>query len=135
MEYVAAAALGFLGGMLGGLVGVGGGVLFVPALVIFLDQTQVGAESTSLLAIVFVAALGAYRQYGYGNVRVRDGLVLGGFGLVGVIGGVAISNAVSGRTLELMFAALALVIAAQLVRRALRPGGANPPKARVPGRP
>jgi len=135
MEYVAAAALGFLGGMLGGLVGVGGGVLFVPALVIFLDQTQVGAESTSLLAIVFVAALGAYRQYGYGNVRVRDGLALGGFGLVGVIGGVAISNAVSGRTLELMFAALALVIAAQLVRRALRPGGANPPKARAPGRP
>jgi uncharacterized protein len=121
MEYVAAAALGFLGGMLGGLVGVGGGVLFVPALVIFLDQTQVKAESTSLLAIVFVAMLGAYRQYGYGNVRVRDGLVLGGFGLAGVIGGVAISNAVSGRTLELMFAVLALVIAARLVRRALRP--------------
>lgn len=121
MEYVAAAALGFLGGMLGGLVGVGGGVLFVPALVIFLDQTQVKAESTSLLAIVFVAMLGAYRQYGYGNVRVREGLVLGGFGLAGVIGGVAISNTVSGRTLELMFAVLALVIAAQLVRRALRP--------------
>ena len=121
MEYVAAAALGFLGGMLGGLVGVGGGVLFVPALVIFLDQTQVKAESTSLLAIVFVAMLGAYRQYGYGNVRVREGLVLGGFGLAGVIGGVAISNTVSRRTLELMFAVLALVIAAQLVRRALRP--------------
>lgn len=135
MEYVAAAGLGFLGGMLGGLVGVGGGVLFVPALVIFLDQTQVGAESTSLLAIVFVAALGAYRQYGYGNVRVRDGLVLGGFGLLGVIGGVAIANAVSGRTLELMFAALALVIAAQLVRRALKPGGPSEPRARAPGRP
>ena len=134
MEYVAAAALGFLGGMLGGLVGVGGGVLFVPALVIFLDQTQVKAESTSLLAIVFVAMVGAYRQYGYGNVRLRDGLVLGGFGLAGVIGGVAISNAVSGRTLELLFAALALVIAAQLVRRALKPSDAGP-KARAPGRP
>jgi uncharacterized membrane protein YfcA len=134
MEYVAAAALGFLGGMLGGLVGVGGGVLFVPALVIFLDMTQVKAESTSLFAIVFVAALGAYRQHGYGNVRVRDGLVLGGFGLAGVIGGVAISNAVSGRTLELMFAALALVIAAQLVRRALKPSSPAP-RARAPGRP
>lgn len=134
MEYVAAAILGFLGGMLGGLVGVGGGVLFVPALVIFLDMTQVKAESTSLFAIIFVAMLGAYRQYGYGNVRVRDGLVLGAFGLVGVIGGVAISNAVSGRTLELMFAALALVIAAQLVRRAFRrpePGAG----ARAPERP
>jgi uncharacterized protein len=134
MEYVAAAALGFLGGMLGGLVGVGGGVLFVPALVIFLDMTQVKAESTSLFAIVFVAALGAYRQHGYGNVRVRDGLVLGGFGLAGVIGGVAISNAVSGRTLELIFAALALVIAAQLVRRALKPSSPGP-RARAPGRP
>jgi uncharacterized protein len=120
MDYVAAGALGFLGGMLGGLVGVGGGVLFVPALVIFLDQTQVEAESTSLLAIAFVAALGAYRQYGYGNVRVRDGLIMGTVAALGVAGGVAISNAVSGRTLELMFAALALVIAAQLVRRALR---------------
>jgi uncharacterized protein len=135
MEYVAAAALGFLGGMLGGLVGVGGGVLFVPALVIFLDMTQVKAESTSLLAIIFVAALGAYRQYGYGNVRLRDGLVLGGFGLVGVAGGVAISNAVSGRTLEILFAVLALAIAAQLVRRALKPGDPSPPRARAPGRP
>ena len=55
MEYVAAALLGFAGGTLGGLVGVGGGVLFVPALAIFLDQSQIRAEATSLLAIVFVA--------------------------------------------------------------------------------
>jgi uncharacterized membrane protein YfcA len=122
--------------MLGGLVGVGGGVLFVPALVIFLDQTQVKAESTSLLAIVFVAALGAYRQYGYGNVRLREGLVLGAFAAVGVAGGVAISNAVSGRVLELMFAALALLIAARLVRRALTtPSDGSAPTARAPGPP
>jgi uncharacterized protein len=70
---------------------------------------------------VFVALLGAYRQYGYGNVRVRDGVVMGAVAAVGVAGGVAIANAVSGRTLELMFAALALVIAVQLVRRALQP--------------
>ena len=134
MEYVLAGILGFLGGMLGGLVGVGGGVLFVPALVIFLDQTQVKAEATSLLAIVFVAALGAYRQSGYGNVRLRDGLVLGAVGAVGVAGGVAIANAVSGRTLELMFAGLCLVIAAQLVRRVVT---APPPAPtdRAPGPP
>jgi len=134
MEYVIAGLLGFLGGMLGGLVGVGGGILFVPALVILLDQTQVKAEATSLMAIVFVAALGAYRQYGYGNVRVRDGLVMGAFGVLGVAGGVALANAVSGRALELMFAALCLVIAAQLVRRVLRhdePGATG----RAPGPP
>jgi hypothetical protein len=117
MEYVAAAALGFAGGMLGGLVGVGGGILFVPALAIFLDQTQVRAEATSLLAIVFVALLGAYRQAGYGNVRIRDGVTLGIVSPLGVAIGVAISNAVSQRTLELLFAALALVMAAQLLRR------------------
>jgi uncharacterized membrane protein YfcA len=121
MEYLAAALLGFAGGMLGGLVGVGGGVLFVPALVIFLDQSQVRAEATSLLAIVFVALLGAWRQRGYGNVRVRDGVVLGLLSPIGVAVGVVASNAVSERTLELLFAALALVIAAQLVRRTLRP--------------
>lgn len=129
MEYVAAAALGFAGGMLGGLVGVGGGVLFVPALAIFLDETQVRAEATSLLAIVFVALVGAWRQYGYGNVRLRDGIVLGLVSPLGVAAGVAISNAVSQRTLELLFAGLALAIAAQLLRRSV-----SSPN-RSPGRP
>jgi uncharacterized membrane protein YfcA len=126
MEYVAAALLGFAGGMLGGLVGVGGGVFFVPALVIFLDASQVHAESTSLLAIVFVAMLGAWRQRGYGNVRVRDGLTLGLVSPLGVAAGVVVSNAVSERTLELLFAGLALVIAVQLVRRAFRPRAQAP---------
>ena len=121
MEYVAAALLGFVGGTLGGLVGVGGGVLFVPALAIFLDQSQIHAESTSLLAIVFVAGVGAWRQRGYGNVRVRDGLLVGALSPLGVVAGVVISNAVPERTLELMFAALALVFAAQLLRRARTP--------------
>jgi uncharacterized protein len=119
MEYVAAAVLGFAGGTLGGLVGVGGGIVFVPALAIFLDQSQVRAESTSLLAIVFVAALGAWRQQGYGNVRVRDGMIVGVLSPLGVAAGVAVSNAVPERTLELLFAGLALVFAAQLLRRAM----------------
>ena len=121
MEYVAAALVGFAGGTLGGLVGVGGGVLFVPALVIFLDQSQIRAEATSLLAIVFVALVGTWRQRGYGNVRVRDGLLVGALSPLGVVAGVVISNAVPNRTLELLFAALALVFAAQLLRRALAP--------------
>ena len=76
MEFVAAALLGFAGGAVGGLLGVGGGILFVPALVIFLDEPQIRAEATSLLAIIPVAVVGAWRQHHFGNVRVRDGLVL-----------------------------------------------------------
>jgi uncharacterized membrane protein YfcA len=119
MEYVAAVALGFAGGTLGGLVGVGGGVVFVPTLAILLDQSQVHAEATSLFAIVFVALVGAWRQRSYGNVRLRDGAIVGVLSPLGVAAGVAIANAVSQRTLELLFAALALTIATQLLRRAL----------------
>jgi uncharacterized membrane protein YfcA len=119
MSDIAVAIMGFLGGMVGGLLGVGGGVLFVPALAIFADQSQVRAEATSLLAIVPVAAVAVWRQLGYGNVRVRDGLVIGALSPIGVGIGVVVANAVSQRTLELIFAGLALMIASQLLIRAL----------------
>ncbi len=121
MSEIAAAIMGFAGGMVGGLLGVGGGVLFVPALAIFLDESQVRAEATSLLAIVPVALVAVWRQLGYGNVRVRDGLVIGGLSPLGVGIGVVVANEISQRALELVFAGLALVIATQLVIRALRP--------------
>ena len=114
-----AALLGFAGGTVGGLLGVGGGILFVPALTVFLSEPQIRAEATSLLAIVPVAAVGAWRQHGYGNVRVRDGLAIGALSPLGVLAGVAISNAVSERVLELSFAVLILFVAAQLARRGL----------------
>src|SRR5262245_15838946 len=116
--------MGFAGGMVGGLLGVGGGVLFVPALAIFLDESQVRAEATSLLAIVPVAIVAAWRQYGYGNVRVRDGVVIGALSLVGVGIGVVVANAVPERALELFFAVFALVVAVQLLFRGLRPARA-----------
>jgi uncharacterized protein len=118
---IAAAVMGFAGGMVGGLLGVGGGILFVPALAIFLDETQVRAEATSLLAIVPVAIVAVWRQLGYGNVRVRDGLIIGALSPLGVAIGVVTSNEISQRALELIFAGLALVIATQLLLRAMRP--------------
>ena len=121
IDYLLAALMGFAGGVVGGLIGVGGGILFVPALAIFLDLTQVHAEATSLLAIVPVALLGTRRQLSYGNVRLRDGIVVGALSPVGVVIGVVVANAVSQRTLELLFAGLMLLIAFQLLRRALGP--------------
>jgi uncharacterized membrane protein YfcA len=106
------------GGLTGGLVGVGGGVLFVPALTIFVGLDQVEAESTSLLMIVIVALVGAYRQNGYGNVRLREALLIAALSPFGVLLGVLVANNVPERALELSFAALALFMAAQLVRRA-----------------
>ena len=117
MSEVAALVLGFLAGAVGGLVGVGGGILFVPALAVFLDQSQIEAEATSLVAIVPVAIVGTWRQYGYGNVRLGDALAVGVLSLLGVIGGTVLANSLSQRTLEVAFACLALLFAAQLVRR------------------
>jgi len=114
----AAVLICVFGGLTGGLVGVGGGVLFVPALTIFIGLSQVEAESTSLLMIVLVAIVGAYRQNGYGNVRVREALIIGALSPLGVWIGVTVANHVSQRALQLAFAGLALFMAAQLVRRA-----------------
>ncbi len=122
MNELLAILIAIAGGLAGGLVGVGGGVLFVPALTIFLGLTQVEGESTSLLMIVIVALVGAIRQNGYGNVRVREALVIGALSPLGVLAGVAIANQVSERLLQLSFAALALFMAAGVIRRARASG-------------
>jgi uncharacterized protein len=112
--------LGFCGGVVGGLLGVGGGIIFVPALVIFMGDSQLEAESTSLLAIVPVAIAGVIRQRRYGNVRMREGITIGLLSIPGVAVGVLVANAVPQRALEIGFAGLLLVVAGQLVLRARR---------------
>jgi hypothetical protein len=120
-DLIGALAIGFAAGLAGGLVGVGGGVLMVPGLVIFLGESQLDAEATSLLAIVGVAAVGAWRQKGYGNLRLRDALVIGALSPVGVVVGTVVANAVSERALELSFAGVQVYFAYRLARRALAP--------------
>ncbi len=121
IEEAGIVVIGVVAGVLAGLLGIGGGALFVPALVLLQDLGQLEAQATSLLAIVPVAVVGAARQAGYGNLRLREGLVTGVLALVGGIGGVALANALPERVLEVAFGLLLLVIAAQLTRRALRP--------------
>lgn len=115
--------VGVAAGALSGLLGVGGGVLFVPGLVVLAGLAQHQAEATSLLAIVPVALVGAYRQDRYGNVRRRDALLVGVLSAAGAVAGVALANALSGRQLRVAFAALMLAVAVQLLRKALRQPG------------
>ena len=114
-----AVGAGIAAGVLSGLFGVGGGIVFVPALVILFDLGQVRAEATSLVAIIPVALLGAYRQRQYGNIRVREGIVIGLISAGGGALGVWLANYLPERTLQIGFAALMLAIAVQLVRRGL----------------
>jgi uncharacterized membrane protein YfcA len=110
--------LGFAAGMAGGLLGAGGGVLFVPALVVFAGLSQLEAIATSLVAIVLVALVGTARQRGYGNVRLRDGIAIGLLAPVGALAGAVLANAVPERALELSFAAVQLAFAWQLAGKA-----------------
>ena len=123
---IATILIGLAAGVVAGLLGVGGGVLFVPGLVIFMGLDQHQAEATSLLAIVPVAIVGTYRQDRYGNVRRADALMLGGLSVAGAVAGVALANSLSGTVLRDAFAGLLVIVAAQLVRRTLRPGSAGP---------
>ena len=117
---VAAALLGAGAGVLAGLFGVGGGVLFVPTLTLVLGLSQIHAEATSLLAILPTAAIGAWRQRRYGNVRWRAALILGIAAIAGVEGGVQIAEQLPQDVLRRLFGALMLLVAAQVAFRALR---------------
>lgn len=113
---IEAALIGVVAGVAAGLLGIGGGALFVPALVLFLDLPQVEAEATSLLAIIPVALVGAARQHRYGNLRLRDGLLIGLLAVPGALAGVALVNVLPERALEIGFAGLLLFVATRLVR-------------------
>ncbi len=130
---IEALLIGFVAGVAAGLLGVGGGALFVPALTLGLGLTQVDAEATSLLAIIPVALVGAWRQHRQGNVDLRTAALLGGLAVAGAALGAVIANAVPERVLKVAFALLILYVAAQLVRRALRePPGTPPAEDPVP---
>jgi uncharacterized membrane protein YfcA len=129
-----AVLIGVAAGLLAGLLGVGGGVLFVPGLVILVGLSQHEAVATSLLAVIPVAIVGAYRQDRYGNVRRADALLLGGLSVAGAAAGVVLANALSGALLRDLFAAFLVIVAARLVHRALRLGArsAEPARSRPP---
>ena len=132
MNAILAVLLALAGGALGGLLGVGGGILFVPALAILLDHSQIEAEATSLLVIVPMAIVGTWRQRRHGNVELRHGLTVGVLALPGVILGVAAANALSERALELGFAALCLIVAVRLFLRGLAPAAPEARQGKVP---
>ena len=111
--------------MTSGLFGVGGGILFVPAL-LALGLGQVEAAATSLLAVVPTAAVGTWRQARYGNLRLTPALVIGVASIVGVEIGVQVATSVPEHVLRRLFGVLLLAVAAQLAWRAVRTRASYP---------
>ena len=120
ISLVLAVVLGVAAGVLAGMFGVGGGILFVPTLVLVLGLSQIGAQATSLAAMIPVVAVGTWRQHRHGLVRWRAAVVIGLASAVGVSGGALLADALADHVLRKLFAALLLVVAVQLLVSALR---------------
>ncbi len=117
MTYVLAVVLGIAAGILSGLFGVGGGILFVPTLT-WLGLTQRHAAATSLLAIIPTAAVGVWRQQRYGNVRWRSAALIGFAAAGAAFGGAQLAQVVSEALLRKLFAGYLILSAGQIVWRA-----------------
>lgn len=110
------AAIGTLAGIFSGLFGVGGGTVIVPLLIFWFGYGERLATGTSLAAIVLIGLLGTVAQGGiYGNVHVLTGLWLSIPAVFGVIAGTAIQQRIPQRAVSLLFAALLVAIAIELI--------------------
>jgi uncharacterized membrane protein YfcA len=110
-------AIGTAAGLFSGLFGVGGGSVIVPLLVLWLGYAERSATATSLAAIVFIAAFAAATQGLYGNVHVFDALLVGVPAVAGVLLGTWLQQRVDERSLSLLFAAVLVASAVELVLR------------------
>jgi uncharacterized membrane protein YfcA len=108
-------AMGTAAGLFSGLFGVGGGVVLVPLLVLWLHYGEREATGTALAAIAFIAAVGAGVQAVVGNLHVRDGLLIGGPAVAGVLAGTWLQQRLSRRAITLLFAAVLVATAVELV--------------------
>lgn len=120
--YVLAAVLGVLGGFVAAIAGVGGGIVFVPALALVIGLSQVVAEATSLLAIVPVAAFATWQQRRTGEVRFGPALFIGLAAIPSAIGAAILADHLPDLVLRLLFAVLLVVIAVRTWRSARTAG-------------
>lgn len=108
-------AIGTAAGLFSGLFGVGGGTVIVPLLVLWLGYGEREATGTSLAAIVFIAAFATAVQAAYGNLRFLDGLLIGVPAIGGVMLGAWLQQRIATRSIALLFAAVLVAAAAELL--------------------
>jgi uncharacterized membrane protein YfcA len=114
-EIGALLAIGVAAGLLAGLLGIGGGVLMVPAMVLLLGMDQHVAQGTSLLVIIPAAALGSFTHHRHGRLAVRDAATVAVGGVLGAALGSITALSLDEELLQRLFAVLILLVAARLL--------------------
>ena len=122
-QAITVALIGIAAGLLGGVLGLGGAIIIIPALVMLLGYSQQMAQGTTLLMMVIpVTSLAAWQYYKAGNVDVKTALILGvAFFISGFIGA-KFANQIPQEVLKKVFALLLIVIAVKMLffERALK---------------
>ena len=116
--------LGMIGGFLSGLLGVGGGIVLVPGLIIIFEFAGSEARGTSLLAILFTASAGSVQNYKFQNLNLRLGLETGLIGAAMSLTGALVSVHLPERVIAVLFAILLFVVAGKMMLEVIR--GQNP---------
>ncbi len=120
-------AIGFVAGVLAGLLGIGGGVIMGPAMVVALEIVPVVAKGTSAAVIVPTALMGTFRNRKHSNADLRTAAIVGCFGALSAIVGGTISDALSDRTANVLFAVLLVAVAVTQLLTLRSPTTANTP--------
>ena len=115
LDLLALVAIGLTAGFAAGLLGVGGGIVMVPAMVLVLGFDQHVAQGTSLVVIIPAALAGSVTHYRNGRVSLRDAALLAVGGIGGAVVGSVSALSVDDTMLRRLFGAFLLVVAAQLV--------------------
>ena len=116
----ALAGCGVLVGLVAGLMGVGGGVIVVPALVLLFELGDVTAKGTSLLVVLPTAIVGTLRNLRHDNVDLRGALLIGTGGMLSAFGGGLLAGVIAPEVSAGLFAGLLMIIALRLARDILR---------------
>jgi uncharacterized membrane protein YfcA len=108
-------AIGLAAGFLAGLLGVGGGILLVPAMVLLLGFDQHVAQGTSLVVIVPAAMIGTWTHYRRGTIRPRDALLVAAGGVIGAVIGSLSALSLDDELLRRLFAVVLVVVAVRML--------------------
>ncbi|MEX2237481.1 MAG: sulfite exporter TauE/SafE family protein [Dehalococcoidia bacterium] len=121
LELLVSIGVGFIGGVGAGLFGVGGGAIFVPALVLLLGEEQHGAQGVSLAVIVATATSGSIVNLRHRNVDLRAFAAVTPVAVVAVLIGAYLASVLPGDTLKRIFGAAVLLVGLRMLYTSLRP--------------
>lgn len=121
MTVVALILIGLAAGTLATALGIGGGVVFVPALVVLLGFSQHLAEGTSLAVIVPTALIGTWGHHRHRRIEWRTAITIGAFGIVGGLAGSRLALTLDAALLRRMFSVLLVAVAVRLLFQTFKP--------------